>query len=133
MSTTIKQQLTQKVNHLADIASFLLSGSLEKLLPDQTTDEVSDTYTIYGDEEEEINRRELASRLDRNIENVIHHYGPSDFLDNFLLHLQAECLDIKHGKWDEVVSSNPYILVEAIRILSQRKTFKGTCPVCKDW
>ncbi|MFC1918610.1 hypothetical protein ACFLWW_01365 [Chloroflexota bacterium] len=120
-------------NHLAEIANYLLIGDLEKLLPDRTTDEISGTYTIYNDEEEEISSRELSLRLDRNIENAIHHYGPSDFLDNFLLHLQAECPEIKPGKWDEVVRYNPYILVDAIRILSQRKTFKGTCPVCKDW
>ncbi|MFC2003441.1 hypothetical protein ACFLV4_05815 [Chloroflexota bacterium] len=120
-------------NHLSEIADYLLIGDLVKLLPDQTVDIIPNTYTIYNDEEEEISRRELASRLEENIEDAIHHYGPPDFLDNFFPHLKAECPEIMPSEWDKVVRDNPYFVMDTIRILSQRKTFKGTCPVCKDW
>ncbi len=121
-------------DHLSEIAQYLLTGNLERILPDYPGTEVfSETYTICVDEEEEeISRKELSSRLDGNIENAINHYGPPDFLDSFVPHLRAECPEIQTSTLDEVVRSNPYILVDTIRILSQRKTFKGTCPICKD-
>jgi hypothetical protein len=36
------------------------------------------------------------------------------------------------GFWD-IVKEQPYELIEILITLTERKTFKGTCPVCRDW
>ena len=45
-----------------------------------------------------------------------------------MAHFEAE-----YGDFYELLRQSPGKLVNAIRVLAQRKTFKGTCPVCEEW
>ncbi len=56
------------------------------------------------------------------------------FRDYFVPHLKSELPEeLKTELFYIVVEKQPYLLIETLRLLAARKTFKGTCPVCKDW
>jgi hypothetical protein len=53
--------------------------------------------------------------------------------NNLVAHLQEEVPEANAKGFDNFVRERPYELIQTILILSERKTFKGTCPVCEDW
>ena len=81
-----------------------------------------------------ITKEQLSSILEHNIEVVRNQYTIQVFYEQFLAHLESELPEeLKTKGFFDVVKEQPYRLIEILRVLAARKTFKGTCPVCKDW
>jgi len=129
----ISRYRKEHFDHLADIANLLLAGDLDKILVDTVrgSSSRSDEYQILVNGSlETISQHELVMRLEGNMEAVFVKYGFWDF-GCFESHFKAEYSHCQNLAG--LLESNPIELIEALRPLAQRKTFKGTCPVCKDW
>ena len=94
-------------------------------------------YTIFyksDDAPYELTNEQLSVQLQQNIEFTVHEYTEWFFYKCFLPHLVSELPeDIRTKGFGDIVKEQPYQLIETLRLLAERKTFKGTCPTCKDW
>jgi len=133
----IIQRRKDHFDHLADIAQGLLSGNLDNVTAKST--KAGDQFDIFeytiweGGARQGITRKQLSDMMDRNVE--LYYEQPNDTydLDYFLHHLIAEYPEVESKGFNNFAKENPYELVDILRLLARRKTFKGTCPVCKDW
>ena len=133
----IVQRRKDHSDHLADIAKGLLSGNLDNIEAKST--KTGDQYNIFeyifweGGAGQVITRKQLSDMMERNIELFYEQPNDTYDLDCFLHHLVAEYPEVQSKGFNNFAKENPYELVEILRLLARRKTFKGTCPVCKDW
>jgi hypothetical protein len=79
------------------------------------------------------NLQYLAETLEANEWYACRDFSDWDFFNSFIPHLIAESTLVAEKGWEDAVTENPYEIIDLIRILSSRRTFKGTCPICKDW
>jgi len=79
-----------------------------------------------------VRKWELSGELTNNIGNLGEIEGGLLF-DSFQSHLCAEYPEIQSQGISVFADENPYRLIEMLRILTKRKTFQGTCPVCESW
>ncbi len=143
VTTQLKKK--EHSDQLADIASILLENGLDTLtLADPTENQKGNPdwieyfklykYRVYdynSDSGSQITQKQLVLEMERNIDAVYSHYKDDSF-DCFLSHLKAEP-EMEGRELFNVLDSNPLQLIEILRLRAQEKTFKGTCPVCKDW
>lgn len=121
--------------HLLGIVNLLLENEVDKVFgsPSMSDEPEADDYTIISEESdfEKIPRGYLVERIENNIEYICKTFSVWDFWDCFIPHLLADAL----GRWDfeRLYNDHTIEFINILRMLAQRKTFKGTCPVCKDW
>jgi len=131
-------------DHLAGIAKAILTVEdyLEDMFenPEPTTEYVFRT----GDGNYPASREELTSSLQNNI-GIIRGEVPTESgwdenkecaefdIDCLIDHLKVECPEVASKGFYQAVEENPYEVIDKLRVLSRRKTFGGTCPVCQDW
>ncbi|MBI4283123.1 MAG: hypothetical protein HY663_01475 [Chloroflexi bacterium] len=134
------EQRKQHFTRLADIADSLLSGRLKDIqegVDPQDKDESRPMYAVFTeynvDMLEEYSLTELVDRLGSNLDSACYKFGKWDVMDCFQPHLKAESSEVESKGIKNTISENPLELIGTLRILSSRKTFKGTCPVCKGW
>jgi len=131
------QSRKEHFGHMADIAKALLSGNLSNV----TTKSIKtgDKFDIFeyffweGGAGQGITGRQLSDMLERNIESLSEQPDDAYDLDCFLHHLVTEYPEVKSKGFNKFAEENPYELIDILRLLTRRKTFKGACPVCKDW
>ena len=131
----LMESMKEHFEHLTDVARTLLANGLDTVEPKRSKgDEFEPAEYIVWDgyfEKATVNQDQLSDMLDDNIPLAASKHG-LDF-DCFLSHLEVEYSDIESkGLW-KVIRENPYELIETLRVLARRKTFKGTCPVCENW
>jgi excisionase family DNA binding protein len=136
VSPVIAKRMEQHFDHLADITKALLSGNLDNVTVKST--KTGDQFDIFeyilweGGAGQSITRKQLSDMLERNIESLSEQPDGAYDLTCFISHLAAEYPDVISKGLDSTVEENPYELIDILRLLVKRKTFKGTCPVCKD-
>ncbi|MDD5094337.1 MAG: hypothetical protein PHV74_08175 [Dehalococcoidia bacterium] len=133
MEPLILQSMSSHFDHMSDIASAMLAGNLDKVV-----EGIGGAYTISDKDEtyRDIPQDELGLALESNLENIFQQCGPWDFWYCFYEHFLAEFSELFAPNESDITiltDKRPYELIEALRVLARRKTFKGTCPVCKDW
>ncbi len=122
---------------LADVADRLLDNDLKRVMKwVNPTGQVE--YHLFDESEvhllERLTDDDLAGQLEQNITLAYQAYTEWFFKDCFLPHLYAEWPEeLKDKGFYIVAEEQPYQLIDTLRLLAERKTFKGTCPVCKDW
>ena len=80
-----------------------------------------------------LTKEQLSDELVNNIEFIIDD-SEWFFFYCFFPHLLSELPDeMKNENWLPIVEEYPFQLIETLRLLAARKTFKGTCPVCEGW
>jgi len=126
---TISKRREEHFEHLAEVAKVLLSNGLDRM----DDIKIGNKYGIVheGYELEELTQDELAGRLEGNLDVVCQRYGTWDVFNCLMAHVETEypaCQDL-YG----FVEKNPHEFISIIRTLTQRKNFKGTCPVCEGW
>lgn len=132
----ISKRREEHFDRIADVATLLLANDLDSVTENPTREDQFGIfkYTIWhGGSGLGITHEQLSQLLDQNIESVSDQPNDAYDLDCLLSHLKDECPQIKSKGFGNFVKENPYKLIEALRIFIRRKTFKGTCPVCKDW
>jgi len=121
-------------NQLTDIANLLLEDDVGYVLtiirkadnPERIYDVVTDSSDIT-----ELTHAQLTSRIEANIDYVCQHYSTWHMWDCFAVHLAAEYPESKD--FYKFLYTQTSFLINALRTMAERKTFEGTCPVCKDW
>jgi len=124
---------------LAGIAKSLLTTNnlISVSCPGWTTNRSRQVKYVIQNENaasgyDEITKEQLASHLNSNMA-AISKDRDWFFRYCFVPHLRSELPDeLTTELLFNVVERQPYQLVETLRLLAARKTFKGTCPVCKD-
>lgn len=124
---------------LADISKFLLANGLESVsCPGWSANRSRQVKYLLPNanavaQYDEITKEQLASRLNSNIADITKDKDWF-FRHCFVPHLKSELPEELSTKlFFKVVEEQPYELIEILRMLAARRTFKGTCPVCKDW
>jgi hypothetical protein len=121
---------------LSEIAKLLLEDGLDQVRETKSDAGVTnkDKYAILteNNELEEITRDELGYSIEGNMEVARTLYG-HDLWSGFEEHMKDESTTIKATGLFGLASTNPFQLVQQLRIASQRKTFQSTCSICKDW
>lgn len=127
----IEEHFTQ----LTDIASLLLEDDVGKVLTIATeADTPERIYQIVSGDSgfTELTHSQLVGTIEGNIDYyVCQRYSTWHMWDCFAAHLAAEYPDSKD--FNDFLNKQTSALINALRTMAARKTFKGTCPVCKDW
>ncbi len=119
---------------LNKIANMLLDGGVDEVIvilseadgPDRKYTLPITTCGIL-----ELNHNELVGQIEGNIDNVCRHYSTWHMWDCFAAHLEAEYPESKD--FYNFLYTQTSTLINVLRTMAERKTFKGTCPICKYW
>ncbi|MFC1912598.1 hypothetical protein ACFLX7_00125 [Chloroflexota bacterium] len=135
LPSSVHENWKEHFAKLADVAISLLANDLETVLERQIENQVDYTVTGEGGLYYTIDRDDLSKQLEDNLISTFDKYQDWFIKTCFNPHLEAELPEEvrAEGLWDGVIYEKPYELIDTLRILIARKTFKGTCPVCKDW
>lgn len=119
---------------LTDIANLLLEDDVGKVLTVAT--EIDTPERIYQVVSEnsgfaELTHSQLVGRIEGNIDYVCQHYSTWHMWDCFAVHLEDEYPESKD--FYRYLNTQTSTLINALRKMAERKTFKGTCPVCEDY
>jgi hypothetical protein len=125
--------------YLAGISNTLLSGGLHDLTVIYTPEDTDCKHPLYAvlqhqpsvEPVESWTQDELSRRLKENLALAHDRFGESQVNSYYLSHLKAEIPDFKN--LNTVIDDAPISYIETLKVLSNRRTFKGTCPVCQDW
>lgn len=122
---------------LVGVANTLLGNDLKQVMKwVSPTGDVE--YHLFDESETYLQERltvdDLSSKLEENLLAVYRDFTEWFYLSCFIPHLFAEWSEGLRTKMSKaLLYEEPYELIETLRLLAERKTFKGTCPVCKDW
>jgi len=119
--------------HMTEIAEMLLDNDIGKVIIVGDGEQPESIYSIVSPESDyyEIKHNELVGRIEHKIDCVCRAYSPWHMFNCFAEHLMAEFPPAQD--YYELLNKHPGKLINALRTMAERKTFKGTCPVCKDW
>ncbi|MFC1860865.1 hypothetical protein ACFLYL_01110 [Chloroflexota bacterium] len=121
---------------MTDIANILLEQDLSQVHTILNRPDMPNcTYLVVGHNlppGTEITHRQLLGRIEGNLTHACHSYSTWHVLKCFFAHFESEWPESKEDLWG-FMETNTSAYVDALRIMSERKTFKGTCPVFKDW
>ena len=113
---------------MADIAASLLRNGLDTVARDSqgglSMSKGMGVIMIYD---------ELTEALEGNFKSACFEFSDYDVNASFVRHLEAEVPDIRTQGLQNYLEKHPYEMIETLRLLCRRKTFKGNCPICKDW
>ena len=153
----LKKQITPQItkaweehfNLMADIALSLIDNGLSSITiakPNKQGDNESLQPIKYQwgkwDEEESIDEETMKNILDDNMDAACIRYGSHKvkcFLDHLWEEFPNEKREDPEAPFLEREDTNlpspgdPYKIIDWCRILSERKTFEGICPICKVW
>jgi len=128
--SNISRRKEEHFQYLAKMVEALLSDDLDTVERIQSQGNYAQfQYSLGG---MGITHEQLGSRVGDKIQTLWEHYPAFD-VACLVDHLRAEYQDIDAKGLSAVVRDNPYEFIETLRVLARRQTFKGTCPVCKDW
>jgi hypothetical protein len=136
-SSDVSEKLIEHNERLASVVDGLLSNELKRVMKwVSPTGQVE--YRLCDESGANLVKRltedELINKFSENINLVYRHYEEWFFKTCFLPHLYAEWSDeLKNTGFNIVVEKQFYQLIETLRLLAERKTFNGICPMCKDW
>jgi len=122
---------------LASVADRLLDNDLKRVM--KWINSIGDIeYQLFDESEvhllDRLTEDDLSGKFGQNIISAYHDYTEWFFKNCFLPHLFAEWPEELENKGFYIIAEEqPYQLIETLRLLAERKTFKGTCPICKDW
>lgn len=120
---------------LVAVADRLLANDLKRVAK-WVNDKGDVEYHLFDESEEHLIQRltddDLAGQFEQNIHLAYKDYTDWFFKTCFLPHLYAEWPEELREKGLYIIAEEqPCQLIETLRLLVERKTFKGTCPVCK--
>jgi hypothetical protein len=123
------KRVEEHFDHLAEIIRFLLAQDVDKI----SDTEIADQYEIIEEDytTKAFTHHQLIGTLEGNIDLACQKYSPWEVFLCLLPHISAEYSDFKdiYG----YIKNKPLEYINILRTLAQRKTFRGTCPVCKEW
>lgn len=127
----------KSLERLIVVATDLLVNDLDCVA--KNSDPASPYEYIWGDRGGggiAVTKQEISVQLDTNEETASFKHGPTR-MSHFKTHLEQEVKseypELSDNNYSTIWAEHPYELIDTLRILAERKTFRGTCPVCKAW
>jgi hypothetical protein len=71
--------------------------------------------------------------FDYNLEQAIYEFGVFTLDNCFWPHIMAEFPELHLEQFETLLKDNSLKVIDTLKVLALRGTFKGTCPICKDW
>lgn len=134
----IKSQNSDKEfhnNELAKIAEQLIANGLDKVEASQDRKPPYDIFK-YIDWERGgigITAEQFSSMIRENLATAELIYDDWGVYEMFLPHLTVEFPLLAQNSLNHCIENYPLALIETLRLLAHKRTFNGTCPVCKDF
>ena len=142
-SPAITEELRSHYLYLAEIAHALLENNLEFMTAVITDNDSNKSIELKymcisnGQHSEKVGTLvtfdDVRTRLTKNLKAAYDKFGFLVVENYFLPHLQAELPHVKANDIEKIIQQKPAKLVETLKLLSLRKTFKGKCPICNEW
>jgi hypothetical protein len=134
-NTLITARRKEHWDSLADIAKALYEN-IDFITERQSKGDKWDIfqYSVYGRSGvgQGVNKEKLVSIIKYPIDMMITSPGASE-IGYFLSHLETEIPEVKSkGIW-KAIEENPVEFFDTIKLLADKRTFRGTCAICKDW
>ena len=132
----ITKRMDDHFSDLASIAKALLMNGLDSVSsPGWTTNRSQQVKYVIpnanaASQYDELTKEQLTSLLNNNIAAIT---KDKDWLFRhcFIPHLKSELPgELRTKLFFEIIEEQPYKLIETLRVLAAKKTFKGTCPAC---
>lgn len=157
---SVAEAQRQHFAYMAEIANGLLAATYHPLDSIRKNPEGEVEYGEYllgsDDDAWPVSREDLSAWLKKNlaIASGRDHPAPGEYealedgsapplpeskvypdydFECLMAHLKDECSIIGAEGLDKAVQQDPYAVIDAVRLASRRKTFKGKCEVCRDW
>lgn len=123
---------------MAEITGLLLANDVGKVgVIEGEYEDPNAEYAIVSDVSGYyvVGRNELIGMIEANIDQVVQQYSGWDLFDCFGSHLEAELEAEAAQPYElfEFLNASPGKFINTVRTMAARRTFKGSCPVCKDW
>jgi hypothetical protein len=122
---------------LAEVVDDLLANDLNSVSRGWSTTRVAGQHTNILTKEKRIGdyydltNEQLSTRLKENYVLAEHKYERWFIHDCLLPHLKSEFPEeLKSKAFLDIAKEHPYELIQILRIIAAKKTFKGTCPAC---
>ncbi len=126
----ITNQRREHFTQLTEIVRMLVVG-LEHIEPWEDGKEA--IYVGPRELDAVVPMDELSTVLEKNLNAAYVHSSEYDVDYCFVPHLETEYPEIKATGFEEFLEQEPLKLINNLKLLLRRKTYKGTCPVCQDW
>jgi hypothetical protein len=137
ISQNVLENWKEHNKELLSVVEGLLANDIDSVLGSSKPTEPNNTRYIITNrtngETYELNKDNLSEQIWLNHKQTTTKYTKWFFYICFQPHLEAELPELKDEGFYGFVEDKPIELINTLRILAARKTFKGTCPVCKDW
>ena len=133
----VGDNLKEHYMKLAGVSESLLAHNLKRVMK-WVSQSGNVEYQLFDEDEihliARLTKDDLSGQLEENLLTVYSEYTEWFYKNCFLPHLFSEWLeDVKAKMSNALLYDYPYELIETLRLLAERKTFKGTCPVCQDY
>jgi hypothetical protein len=126
VNPTIINAQTQHFAQMTKIAKYLLTYN-------EKHDDAPETEEWLMTDNEWIPTDNLVGYFRNNLESARDEFGVFAYQECFLAHLRAENPELTLEQFKALVKDNPLKVIDSLKILAVRGTFKSICPVCKDW
>ena len=123
--------LKQHIGDLAKVAKLLLADDLDLLEIFDLSGERCYGWILGKGKYKTVDKEYVTDLLWDNIANATEYFRPSRMVEMFISHFQYETSS--RTRMMNMLKDEPMELIQRLQILVQRKTFKGTCEICKDW
>jgi hypothetical protein len=123
--------LEQHMRDLTQVAKMLLANNLDGLEAFELYGEKCYGWIRGKDKYELISEESVTDILWDNLAKATEHFKPSPMPEMFMHHFSYETPP--QARMMDMLKKEPLELIQILRLLVQRRTFKGTCDICKGW
>jgi len=124
----VTKRKEEHFNYLAELVSFLI--------PEKTTviETVGSEYVIIGanGKQTKLTKDQLASSVKEFLKQAAKQFGHTDVYEYLIPHLEAEIAGTEGKELHTFITENPLKFYETLRLLADKRIFKGKCPFCRE-
>ena len=106
------------------------------MIPEKTTtiEAVGSEYvmTEANGKQSKVTSQMLASSVELFLQDAARQYGYADVYEYLLPHLEAEIAEAEGKRFDAFIREDPLKFYKTIRLLGDKRIFKGKCRFCSD-
>ncbi|MFC1872487.1 hypothetical protein ACFLYV_02060 [Chloroflexota bacterium] len=129
-----QKSIGEHYSQLTEIARLILDNDVGKVITmEGGSEEANYVYGVINDSDgySEISNSQLVGRIEGNIDCVCIQYSHWHMWDCFAVHLEEEYPESKD--FYGFLNTKTSTFINALKVMIEKKTFEGNCPVCKDW
>jgi len=115
-------------NYLAEIVS--------SIAPEKTAviETVGSEYAIRGanGKQTKLTKEQLTRSIKEFLKQAAKQYGHTDVCEYLIPHLEAEIAETTGKELNTFITENPLKFYKSLRLLADKRIFKGKCPFCRE-